>query len=88
VAGSFRLQPADVHDVAQSTWLRLAQNLHTIRDPERLGGWLAITASHESLSILRKGFRDDLEPMVEDTPDSASFSASGSTSNTGRRWRR
>jgi RNA polymerase sigma factor (sigma-70 family) len=67
VAGSFRLQAADVSDVAQTTWLRLMQHLHTIRDPERLAGWLAVTATRESLAILRRASRH--APMVEDTPD-------------------
>ncbi|MGY1683308.1 RNA polymerase sigma factor [Geodermatophilus sp. SYSU D01176] len=69
VAGSFRLQPADVHDVAQTTWLRLVQHLHTIRDPERLAGWLAMTASRQSLSLLRRASRCDLVAMVDETPD-------------------
>jgi RNA polymerase sigma factor (sigma-70 family) len=73
VARSFRLQDADVHDVAQTTWMHLLQHLHTIRDPERLPGWLAVTASRESLSILRKAARHDLDPMFEEprNPDSA-----------------
>jgi RNA polymerase sigma factor (sigma-70 family) len=69
VAGSFRLQAADVHDVAQTTWLRLVQNLHTIRDPERLAGWLTVTASRESLGVLRRASR--YAPMVADSPDPA-----------------
>jgi RNA polymerase sigma factor (sigma-70 family) len=69
VARSFPLQAADVHDVAQTTWLRLVQNLHTIRDPERLAGWLSVTASRVSLSVLRKASRCNLEAMVEEAPD-------------------
>jgi RNA polymerase sigma factor (sigma-70 family) len=67
VAGSFRLQPADVYDVAQTTWLRLIQHLETIRDPERLAGWLAVTATREAWSILRQASRH--EPMVQEPPD-------------------
>jgi RNA polymerase sigma factor (sigma-70 family) len=69
VAGSFRLQAADVSDIAQTTWLRLVQNLHTVRDPERLVGWLAITATRESLALLRRASRHDLGATVEKTPD-------------------
>ena len=69
VAGSFRLQAADISDIAQTTWLRLVQNLHTIRDPERLVGWLAVTATRESLSLLRRASSHDLGSMVEKTPD-------------------
>jgi RNA polymerase sigma factor (sigma-70 family) len=71
VAGSFRLQAADVYDVAQNTWLRLVTHLHTIRDPERLAGWLTVTATRESLTVLRKASRHDLAPMVENSPDPA-----------------
>jgi RNA polymerase sigma factor (sigma-70 family) len=69
VAASFRLQTADVHDVAQTTWLRLLQNVHAIRAPERLAGWLAVTAAHESLAVLRRSSRLRPLPMVDETPD-------------------
>jgi RNA polymerase sigma factor (sigma-70 family) len=69
VARSFRLQEADVHDVAQTTWLRLVQHLHTIRDPERLAGWLAVTATRESLTVLRKASRHHPMAQVDETPD-------------------
>jgi RNA polymerase sigma factor (sigma-70 family) len=71
VAWSFRLQAADVHDVAQTTWLRLLQNLHTIRDAERLPKWLTVTATRESLLVLRKASAHDLSPRMEETPDPA-----------------
>jgi RNA polymerase sigma factor (sigma-70 family) len=51
---SFRLQEADASDAVQMTWLRLAENAHRVRFPERLGGWLATTARHECLYILRQ----------------------------------
>jgi RNA polymerase sigma factor (sigma-70 family) len=50
---SFRLQDADTHDAVQTTWLRLAENAHRIRHPDRLGAWLATTARRECLRILR-----------------------------------
>ena len=40
---TFRLQEADAVDAMQMTWLRLAENAHRVRFPERLGGWLAST---------------------------------------------
>jgi RNA polymerase sigma factor (sigma-70 family) len=58
VARSYRLSTADAADVAQTTWLRLVEQLGRIRDPERLAGWLATTARHESLSILRRSGRE------------------------------
>ena len=69
VAASFRLQTADVHDVAQTTWMRLLQNVRTIRDPERLAGWLSVTASREALTLLRRSSRQRPLPMVDETPD-------------------
>jgi RNA polymerase sigma factor (sigma-70 family) len=51
---SFRLQEADALDAVQMTWLRLAENAHRVRFPERLGGWLATTARRECLHILRQ----------------------------------
>jgi RNA polymerase sigma factor (sigma-70 family) len=51
---SFRLQEAETFDAIQNTWLRLAQNAHQIRHPDRLGGWLATTSRRECLHILRR----------------------------------
>jgi RNA polymerase sigma factor (sigma-70 family) len=54
VAAEFRLQESDAADVAQNTWLRLFAHAATIRDPEKLGGWLATTARREALTLIRK----------------------------------
>ncbi|GAA4604531.1 RNA polymerase sigma factor (sigma-70 family) [Actinoplanes octamycinicus] len=54
IAGSFRLDAADVADVSQMTWLRLVEHLGRIRRPERLGAWLAATARRESINVLRR----------------------------------
>jgi RNA polymerase sigma factor (sigma-70 family) len=50
---SFHLQDADTLDAVQTTWLRLAENAHRIRHPQRLGAWLVTTARRECLQILR-----------------------------------
>jgi RNA polymerase sigma factor (sigma-70 family) len=57
-ARAHRLSHADAADVAQTTWLRLVEHLDRIRDPERLGGWLATTARNESLRLIRLGGRE------------------------------
>src|SRR4051812_26260193 len=44
VARSYRLQPADVEDVAQATWIDLLEHIDAIRCPAALGGWLATVA--------------------------------------------
>jgi RNA polymerase sigma factor (sigma-70 family) len=48
----FRLDAADRADATQSTWLRLLDKAHTIRDPECIGGWLATTARRECLALI------------------------------------
>jgi RNA polymerase sigma factor (sigma-70 family) len=55
VVRAYRLQDADARDAEQRTWLRLVEHLGSLRDPDRLGGWLATTASRECLRILREG---------------------------------
>ena len=49
-----RLASADAEDVAQSVWLKLADQLDRIRDPAALPGWLATTTRRECDRIPRK----------------------------------
>jgi RNA polymerase sigma factor (sigma-70 family) len=58
IAGAHRLGPADSAEVVQTTWMRLLENLDRIKQPERLGGWLATTARRESLRMLRMRARE------------------------------
>jgi len=69
VAASFRLQTVDIQDVAQTTWLRLIQHGHTIHDPERLAGWLAVTATRECLALVRRTSRQSFLAADEAQPD-------------------
>lgn len=57
IARAHRLGNADAADVVQTTWLRLVEHLDTIRNPEGVGAWLATTARHECLRVLRVGQR-------------------------------
>jgi RNA polymerase sigma factor (sigma-70 family) len=57
VARQHRLSESDAGDVAQATWLRLVENLTTLREPEALGGWLATTARREALRVIKHGGR-------------------------------
>ena len=68
VARSHRLEHADAADVCQTTWLRLAEHLHTLRDPSRLPGWLATTARRESLRVIA-GRRRETPGELPDEPD-------------------
>jgi DNA-directed RNA polymerase specialized sigma24 family protein len=38
-------------DAFAATWLRLAERLESIREPEKLSGWLATTACNEVRQI-------------------------------------
>jgi RNA polymerase sigma factor (sigma-70 family) len=51
----------DVRDDAfAATWLRLAERLGTVREPEKLPGWLATTACNEVRQILRQRGRTNV----------------------------
>lgn len=67
------LSGAEADDAAQATWLRLATSLDQLRDAERLGGWLRVTARNEALDLVRRERRlvpsdelDDLADMAID----------------------
>lgn len=68
VARSHRLDHADAADVSQTTWLRLAENLTSLRDPSRLPAWLATTARRESLRVLASR-RREAPAELPDEPD-------------------
>jgi RNA polymerase sigma factor (sigma-70 family) len=73
VVASFRLADADAADAVQNTWLRAVERLHTVREPERFGGWLRTTARRECLALTtgaRREQPDDALPeqLVETAP--------------------
>lgn len=68
VARSHRLDHADAADVCQTTWLRLAEHLGSLREPSRLPGWLATTARRESLRVIA-GRRREMAGALPDGPD-------------------
>ncbi|GAB3249810.1 RNA polymerase sigma factor [Kineosporia babensis] len=49
VAGGFRLNAADAADAVQRTWQLLFENIHKIRQDERLAGWLSSTMRRECI---------------------------------------
>ncbi len=67
IARSHRLGPADAADVSQTVWLRLVEHLRSLRNPEHVGGWLATTARHECLRVIRRAGRElpDEDAAVE-----------------------
>jgi len=66
IARSHGLSVSDADDVTQTTWLRLSEHLGRIRDPDRVGAWLAVTARNEALRQVRRARRDvPFDPMVD-----------------------
>ncbi len=57
VTRNYRLTPADAQDVSQTVWLRLVENLTSLRQPEALPGWLATTAQRECSRQVQRGRR-------------------------------
>jgi len=68
VARSHRLSNADAADVSQTTWLRLAEHIGRLRDPDRVAGWLATTARNECLKVLRQSGRQIPVDVDEEEP--------------------
>ena len=76
VARAHRLSAADAADVSQTAWLRLVESLDRIREPDRVGAWLATTTRNECLRVIRRSGRqvptdlevDDDPPASEDPP--------------------
>lgn len=64
VVRSFRLSDADSNDAAQMIWLRVLENLHKVRDPERLGLWISTTSRRECIRLIEKKQR-----LVPTDPD-------------------
>src|SRR6266540_927124 len=57
VARGHGLRAADAEEVFQTTWLRLTEHVGRLKEPERVGAWLATTARNEALKVLRAGGR-------------------------------
>lgn len=53
-ARSAGLSREDAADVCQTVWYLLKDRGHTIREPERLAGWLAITTRREAHAVSRR----------------------------------
>ncbi len=60
IARRHGLSESDASDVVQSTWLRLVENIDQVRDPARIGAWLATTVQRESLRCI--GQRNRMVP--------------------------
>ncbi|MFN2608778.1 MAG: RNA polymerase sigma factor [Acidimicrobiales bacterium] len=75
VARAHGLDRWEAADVSQTVWLRLADHVDRLRDPDRVGAWLAATTRHEAIRVSRLGRRttltadpealDGVEPAVD-----------------------
>jgi len=65
IARSYRLGRTDAEDVIQTVWLRLVEGVGTIRDPERVGAWLAAVTRHEALRMLRRAALERLPARTQ-----------------------
>lgn len=64
-ARAIGLQPEDAVDVAQTTLVQLSKNIHTLEQPERLAGWLSISAKRNAIRFLETAYRT----VSMDSPD-------------------
>jgi RNA polymerase sigma factor (sigma-70 family) len=60
VARRYRLSPADVDDVVQTTWLRALAHLERLNDPGAIAAWLIVTARREAMRTLQRATREVL----------------------------
>jgi RNA polymerase sigma factor (sigma-70 family) len=56
----YGLPPVEVDDVGQEVFLILAQNLHQIEDPERIGSWLLTTTRRITWRTIQKRRREQI----------------------------
>jgi RNA polymerase sigma factor (sigma-70 family) len=76
VARAHRLCDADAADVTQATWTALLTHLDQVKDPDRVGAWLATTARRECLRLLGQArsivpYGDELPEAEEHQPHAA-----------------
>jgi RNA polymerase sigma factor (sigma-70 family) len=65
VAVGFRLSRDEGADAAQTTWLRLVEHIGTLREPEKLAGWLAVTMRRECIRLVGRKRRERLTEDFE-----------------------
>lgn len=58
----------DAEDIVQTTWLRLVERIDQVREPARVGAWLAAVARRECLRTLRRRHREQPVARFPDRP--------------------
>jgi RNA polymerase sigma factor (sigma-70 family) len=69
VARALGLDAVDAADVSQTTWLRLAEHLERLREPDLVGAWLAVTARREALRTRQRSARVVLDSWCGEEAD-------------------
>jgi len=75
IARTFRLSTADAEDAGQVTWTLLVQHVGRVRDPARIGGWLACTMRRECMRLSTRNRPEILVPGTDDDPRTAADAA-------------
>ena len=65
----YRLRRADADDVGQGVWLRLVDQLGSLRDPAALPSWLATTTQRECGRVLRAARKQQAPGPWSDAAD-------------------
>lgn len=65
IARGYGLASADAEEVCQTTWFQLTVYIGRIKEPDRVGGWMATTARHEALRLIRAGYKVDLTSNMD-----------------------
>lgn len=61
----YGLSQNDTDDVYQFVWIKLVEHLDTIREPERLAGWIATTTDREAMRVAMRRKDATLEAVAE-----------------------
>ncbi|WP_405591075.1 RNA polymerase sigma factor [Streptomyces sp. NBC_01190] len=74
---NYRLSHADCADVRQFVWMKMYEHLSAVRNPEQLGGWVAVVARNECNRLVRRSSREvtsadcELATALADTEDAS-----------------
>jgi RNA polymerase sigma factor (sigma-70 family) len=60
VARQYDIASGDRDDAVQMTWLALLQNVHKMREPDKVAAWLVTATRRNCLRILRRGRHEQL----------------------------
>jgi RNA polymerase sigma factor (sigma-70 family) len=58
IARDFRLTPEQAADATQTAWMSLVEDIGKVRDPEKLGGWMASTMRRECIRLVNRQRRE------------------------------